>query len=119
MTHAQFAGILTAALAAALVIGWRKPAWYSPAGPVTIVAVVLPTLWLLGYRYAELPVWSLPCLALGGLAPLLLTITPLRAWSDWKRMAAVAVVTAVVVSPVLIWGVITSIKAAGEPSYGY
>jgi hypothetical protein len=34
-------------------------------------------------------------------------------------MAAVAVVTAVVVSPVLIWGVITSIKAAGEPSYGY
>lgn len=119
MTHAQFAGILAAALAAALVIGWRKPGWYSPAGPVTIVAVVLPTLWLLGYRYAELPVWSLPFLALGGLVPLLLSIGPIRSSSDWKRIAAVAVATSVVVSPVLIWGVITSIKAASEPSYGY
>lgn len=119
MTHAQFAGILTAALTAALVLGWRKPAWYSAAGPVTIAAVVLPTLWLLGYRYADLPVWSLPCLAVAGLAPWLVEKTPVRAWSDWKRLAVVSVVTVVAVSPALVWGVITSLKAASEPSYGY
>jgi hypothetical protein len=119
VTYGQFAGIFTAALVAAVVLGWWKPAWYAPSGPVLVGAVVLPMLWLLGYRYANLPVWALPILALAGLAPLIIQATTIRTWSGVKPVLAVAVVTVLVASPVLVWGVLTSIKAAAEPSYGY
>lgn len=121
MNHAQFAGILTAALGAAAVLSWLRPAWYVPAGPVIIAALVLPSLWLLGTFavYTGLPTWSLPFLALAGLAPLVTTIAPVRNWSAWKRLLLANLVTVLLVSPVLIWGVITSIKASSQPSYGY
>lgn len=120
MDHAQFAGILTAALGAAAVLSWWRPTWYAPTGPVIIAALVLPSLWLLGTFavYTGLPKWSLPLLALAGLAPLVTAITPARNWSAWKRLLLANLVTVVLVSPVLIWGVITSIKASSEPSYG-
>jgi len=121
MNHAQFAGILTAALGAAAVLSWLRPAWYVPAGPVIIAALVLPSLWLLGTFavYTGLPTWSLPFLALAGLAPLVTTIAPVRNWSAWKRLLLANLVTVLLVSPVLVWGVITSIKASSQPSYGY
>ncbi len=119
MTHAQYAGILTAALTAALVLTWWRPAWYAAAGPVTVTALVLPTLWLLGQRYADLPLWAVPLLALAGLAPLVSNLGVVRTWPAWKRVTATALATLVVVSPLLIWGVITSIKASSEPGYGY
>ena len=120
MNHAQFAGILTAALSAAAVLSWWRPTWYVPAGPVIIVALVIPSLWLLGTFavYTGLPTWSLPFLAFAGLAPLVTTIAPVRNWSAWKRVLLANLITVVLVSPVLIWGVITSIKASSEPSYG-
>jgi hypothetical protein len=119
MTHAQFAGILTAALAAALVFGWWRPAWYVPAGPVTVAALVLPALWLLGHRYADLPGWTLPFLLLAGTAPCLAALPRVGAWSAWKRVAIAVASTALIASPVLVWGVVTSIRAAAEPGYGY
>lgn len=118
-THGQYGGILTAALTAALVLSWWKPTWYAASGPVTVSALVLPTLWLLGYRYVNLPLWALPLFAVAALAPFVATIAPVRAWSDWKRLLVAVVATLVVVSPVLIWGVITSIRASAAPSYGY
>lgn len=118
LTHAQYGGILTAALVAAAVMSWWKPTWYQQSGPVTVSALVLPALWLLGQRYADLPMWTLPFLALAGLAPLVSTIAPLKTWPDWKRLLAAKLAVVVLASPVLIWGVITSIKAASEPSYG-
>lgn len=120
MNHAQFAGILTAALSAAAVLSWWRPTWYVPAGPVIIVALVLPSLWLLGTFavYTGLPTWSLPFLALAGLAPLVTTFAPVRIWPAWKRVLLANLITVVLVSPVLIWGVITSIKASSGPSYG-
>lgn len=119
MTHAQFAGILTAALTAALVLGWWRPAWYAPAGPVTVTALVLPALWLLGHRYADLPGWTLPFLLLAGTAPLLVRWPWVAGLSAWKRLVATIALTVLITSPVLIWGVVTSIKASAEPSYGY
>ncbi|HEX3134468.1 MAG TPA: hypothetical protein VHX44_12895 [Planctomycetota bacterium] len=119
MTHAQYAGILTAALTAALVLNWWRPTWYAAASPVTVAALVLPTLWILGQRYADLPLWAVPLLALATLAPLASNVGPVRTWSAWKRVAVAVVATVIVVAPVLVWGVVTSIKASSEPSYGY
>lgn len=120
LTHAQYGGILTAALVAAAVLSWWRPAWYGPAGPVTVSALVLPTLWLLAHRYADLPLWALPFLALAGLAPLAVLAAPLRTSSDWKRLLTVKLATILVASPVVVWGVITSLRAtAVESSYGY
>jgi hypothetical protein len=113
-THAQFAGILTAALTAALVLGWWKPAWVQATGPVTVTALVLPSLWVLGHWYADLPLWVLPLLAVAGLTPLVTTIARVRAWSDAKRLMITIAATLVLASPVLIWGVITSIKASSD-----
>lgn len=118
LTHAQYGGILTAALVAALIASWWKPTWYSPAGPVTVSALVLPALWLLGQRYADLPLWALPFLALAGVAPLVISIAPMNRWSDSKRVLVAKLATVVVVSPVLIWGILTTIKASSDPSYG-
>ncbi len=118
-THAQFAGILTAALTAALVLGRWRPAWYQAAGPVTVSALVLPSLWVLGHWYADLPLWVLPMLALAGLAPLIELIGSVRAWAAWKRVALVVVVTLLAASPALVWGIITSIRASAQPEYGY
>ena len=119
LTHAQYGGILTAALVAAAAVSWWKPSWYQQAGPVTVSAVVLPTLWLLGQRYADLPLWTLVFLALAGLAPLAGSLPLIRHWPEWKRLLVVILVTGVVVLPVIIWGVITSVPAASESSYGY
>jgi hypothetical protein len=119
MTHAQYAGILTAASTAALVLGWWRPAWYAPARPVTVVALVLPALWILGQRYADLPWWALPLLAIAGVAPLITASAVVRPWAAWKRVAVTVVAILVVTSPVLVWGVITSLRAAAEPGYGY
>lgn len=119
MTHAQFAGILTAALTAALVLGWWRPSWYSANGPVTVTALVLPALWLLGCRYADLPLWTLPFLGIAGFAPFIIAFARIGGWSAWKRVVIVVVATLVITSPVIIWGVVTSIRAAAEPSYGY
>jgi len=119
MTHAQYAGILTAALTTALVVNWWRPAWYASAGPVTVSAVLLPTLWLLGQRYADLPWWAIPLFALAAFAPALSTVAPVRTWPAWRRVAVTVVATLIVVSPVLVWGVVTSIRASSAPSYGY
>lgn len=119
ITHGQFAGILTAAATAALVLMWWRPTWYASAGMVTLSAVILPMLWLLGNRYADLPTWALPVLAVGGMAPLITAIAPARRWSDLQRLALVTVVAVLLVSPVLAWGVITSLRAAAESGSGY
>lgn len=119
MTHAQFAGILTAALTAALVLGWWRPAWYAAGGPVTVTALVLPALWLLGHRYADLPLWTLPFLALAGLAPLIAGLSRVNGWIEWKRVAITVAATVALTAPVVVWGVVTSIRASAEPSYGY
>jgi hypothetical protein len=121
MTHAQFAGILTAALVAAVVLVWLRPAWYVPPGVVTVSAFVLPSLWLLGSFMVlnGLPFWALPLLALTGVAPLISTIAPVRAWSAWKRIIVANLAVVLLISPVLAWGIITSIKATAQPSYGY
>jgi hypothetical protein len=118
ITHAQYAGILTAALTAMLVIGWWRPAWSDARGPVTVTALVLPAVWILSQRYADLPLWAVPLLALAGLAPVAASLGPVRGWAPWKRLAATVVAILVVTAPVVIWGVITSIRAAAEPSYG-
>ena len=121
MNHAQFAGILTAALTAATILSWWRPAWYAVGGPVTVTLLILPALWLLGTYavYTGLPVWALPFLAAAGLTPLLITVTSARNWSPWKRVLLANAVTVLLLLPVLVPGVIGSIKAAAEPIYGY
>jgi hypothetical protein len=121
MTHAQFAGVLTAALAAAAVLVWFRPAWYAPAGVVTVTTYVLPSLWLLGSFMVlkGLPLWGLPFLALAGVAPLITIISPVRGWAAWKRIVVANLAVVVLASPVVTWGVITSIRATAQPSYGY
>ncbi len=116
ITHAQFAGILTAALTAALVLNWWRPASHSPTAVVTVVALVLPSLWLLGYRYANLPGWALPLLGAASLAPFIADFG-CRSWAPWKRIVLTVIVILVIVSPVLAWGVITSIEAADKMGY--
>ena len=119
LTHAQYSGILTTALTAALVIAWWRPSWINSQGIVTVIALILPTLWLLSNRYSNLPNWALPLLALAGLAPLIAMGNPVRHWSEWKRLAITVAVLATVLLPVVIWGVVTSLRATAEPSYGY
>jgi hypothetical protein len=121
MNHAQFAGILTAALTAAAVLSWWRPAWYAASGPATVTLLILPALWLLGTYavHTGLPVWALPFLAAAGLAPWLITTTPARDWSPWKRLVLANAITALLLLPVVVPGVVGSIKAAAEPSYGY
>ena len=119
LTHAQYSVIFTAALMAALVIVWWRPKWYNPQGLVMVAALILPTLWLLSNRYSNLPIWALPLLALAGLAPLIVWCGPIRKWSEWKRLAIMVAIIGIVLSPVVWWGVVTSIRAAAEPSYGY
>ena len=119
MTHAQFAGILTAALSAALVLGWWRPAWYAASGPVTVTTLVLPSLWLLGCRYADLPLWTLPFLISAGTVPALAGLPWMEKSPAWQRMAMVVTGTLVLTAPVIVWGVVTSIRAAAEPGYGY
>jgi hypothetical protein len=119
LTHAQYSGILTAALTAALVIAWWRPSWFNAQGMVTVVALILPTLWLLSNRYSNLPNWALPLLALAGLAPLIAMIAPMRNWSEWKRLATTIAVLGILLLPVVAWGVVTSMRATSEPSYGY
>lgn len=119
LTHAQYSGIFTAALTAALVIVWWRPSWYNPQGLVMVAALILPTLWLLSNRYSNLPIWALPLLALAGLAPLVVWYGPIRKWSEWKRLAIMVAIIGMVLSPVVGWGVVTSLRAAAEPSYGY
>lgn len=119
LTHAQYSGILTAALTAALVIAWWRPNWFNAQGMVTVVALILPTLWLLSNRYSNLPNWTLPLLALAGLAPFITILNPVRHWSEWKRLATTLAILGTLLLPVIIWGVVTSIRATAEPSYGY
>jgi hypothetical protein len=120
LTHAQFAGILVAALGAALVVCWWRPAWWGDRTAVTVVALVLPALWLLGRFYADLPGWAVVLLALSGLAPWVGAHPAVRARAAWQRLAIVAGVALVLAAPVLAWGAVTSARAAGaQPEYGY
>jgi hypothetical protein len=119
LTHAQYSGILTAALTAALVIAWWRPNWFNAQGMVTVIALILPTLWLLSNRYSNLPNWTLPLLALAGLAPFITILNPVRHWSEWKRLATTLAILGTLLLPVIIWGVVTSMRATAEPSYGY
>jgi hypothetical protein len=119
LVHAQFALIALLAMAVAMVAGWWRPAWYASAGPVTVLAVVLPMVWVLGERYASLPLWCLPLLGLAGLAPLVATLPRTRAWAAWKRLALTQAVLLLVLSPVLVAGIRLTIQMLKEPSYGY
>lgn len=119
LEHAQYAGILMGALVAAAVLSWWRPSWYSAAGPVTVAAVVLPMVWVLGERYASLPLWALPVLAFAGMAPLVVTTSRLHSLAAWKRIAITQLVLLVLVSPVVIAGVHLTIQMLKEPSYGY
>lgn len=119
MEHAQYAGILMGALVAAAVLSWWRPSWYSAPGPVTVSAVVLPMVWVLGERYASLPFWALPVLAVAGLAPLAVTVSRLRSLAAWKRIAITQVVLVALVSPVVIAGIRLTIQMLNEPGYGY
>lgn len=120
MTHGQFAGMLAAALGVVMTLSWLRSEWWSDAGAATVAGLVLPALWLLGIFYLDLPRWAPPLLALAGCAPWLAAIPALRARAPWQRLALVAFVSALAAAPVLIAGVLASLKAAdggGGPSY--
>jgi hypothetical protein len=54
-----------------------------------------------------------------GLAPLITIINPVRHWPEWKRLATTVAILGTLLLPVIIWGVVTSLRATAEPSYGY
>jgi hypothetical protein len=117
MTHAQFAGIATAALSAAAVLSWWKPTWYHAASAVTVSAFFFPALMLLGHYYANLPSWTLPFLALAGVAPLVTANEKIRSLAAWKRIGIAVSVIMLITAPVIIWGVVTSARAASSAGY--
>jgi hypothetical protein len=119
LTHAQYAGVLAGALVAATALTAIKPQWWRDQSMVIVSAFILPSLWLLGCFYADLTYWAPPLLAVAGLAPWLIEHPRLRSLVAWKQMLVVAVIIGVIVSPIIIWGVITSIRAAGQQTYGY
>jgi hypothetical protein len=117
LTHAQYAGVLAGALVTATALTAIKPQWWRDQSMVIVSAFILPSLWLLGRFYVVLPYWAPPLLA--GLVPWLIEHQRLRSLVAWKKLLVVAVIIGVIVSPIIIWGVITSIRAAGQQTHGY
>lgn len=118
MVHGQFAGMIAAALGVVMVLVWCRTSFWSDAGPATVVGLVLPALWVLGIFYLDLPRWAPPVLALAGCAPWLVAIPIVRGWSGWQRLLLVVVASALAAAPVLITGVLASLKASSSgPSY--
>jgi len=117
--HAQLAGIVTAALVTIGVLTSLRPAWLIDRSIVMIVAMLLPALWILGVRYADLPVWGAGILAITGLVPWITASTRLAMRPAWQRLVVQTLAMLVVSSPVIVWGVVTTMRAMTEPEYGY
>ncbi len=119
LLHAQLAGIVTAILVTIGVFTRLRPSWLMDRTVVTVVAMLLPALWILGVRYADLPIWGAGVLAVTGLVPWLTASARLAARPAWQRLAIQVVAMFVVSSPIIVWGVVTTLRAMSESEYGY
>ena len=100
---AQLGLALTASLAGSLVVAWWAPSLPPARGIATVVGVLLPGTWLLGYFYAEVPAASavllaaaLPVAALGQVRPVRERLRPWQAFA-LRALVVLGLVTAAVV----------------------
>jgi hypothetical protein len=76
--YGQLGLALTASLAGSLAAACWAPSLLPPRGLATVVGVVLPGLWLLGYFYAEVPAASAALLAAALPVAALVLVRPVR-----------------------------------------
>ncbi len=119
MVHAQLAGIVTAMLVTSVIVAWLRPAWLSDRSLVTVTAFVLPALMLLGVYYADLPYWCAILLLTVGACPVVITSKLNERFSPLQRLLLQLGAQVVVAAPVIVWGIVTTMRAMAEPDYGY
>ena len=116
MRYPLFGGVLCSGLGVALVAVWWRGAWFSVTNLATAAALLIPLLWYFGVYLSDLPLWSVPLLSAAGATAWLGSLGRLRSAEPWKRLLVVALASALVVAPVLIYGVVQSIR---DSSPGY
>jgi hypothetical protein len=113
-TQAQVVGILGLALAVLALMHWLGGMSRIGAASVAVAAgIFLPMWWILGVTMSDLPRWAPPLFMIAGASSALTAMPVMARQSGWKRIACVALVSFVVVAPVLICGVMASMHQAG------
>jgi hypothetical protein len=119
-TYAQLVGLIAFPTAVVGVVTWWRGSSSAAATSLALaLAVLLPMWWVLATTMAALPPWAPVLLALSGGAGVVAGLPGLRAGAPWKRIVCIALAAIVVVSPVLVWGVITSIRMSSAGGDGY
>ncbi len=114
-TYAQLAGMIAfPTVAVAVMTWWRGRSTAAAASLALALAVLLPMWWILATTMAELPRWAPFLLALRGGASALAALPRVRAWAPWRRNVCIAAAAAVVVAPVLVWGVVQSLRMSAS-----
>jgi hypothetical protein len=118
-TYAQLVGLIAFPTAVVTVLAWWRGSSTAAAASLALaLAVLLPMWWILAATMAQLPRWAPVLLALSGATGALAAHPRLQAWAPWKRIACIAALATVLVAPVLVWGVIQSIRMSAS-SDGY
>jgi hypothetical protein len=112
--YGQLGLALTASLAGSLAAACWTPSLLPPRGLATVVGVLLPGLWLLGYFYAEVPAASAALLAAALPAAALVQVRPVR--ERLRPWQAVLVGVLVLLVPVTV-AVVTAFTASPPDPY--
>jgi hypothetical protein len=93
---------------------WRGSSTAAATSLALALAVLLPMWWILSTTMAELPRWAPFLLALSGATSALAALPRLRAWAPWQRIVCIAAAATVLVAPVLVWGVVQSMRMSAS-----
>lgn len=120
-TYAQLVALIAFPTVAVAVMTWWRGSSTAAAVSLAVgLAVLLPMWWILSATMAALPYWAPFLLALSGGAGALAALPRLRAWAPWQRIVCIAAAAFVLVAPVLVWGVVQSMRmsaSAGADGY--
>jgi hypothetical protein len=120
LTYAQHIGIIALIMAVLAVFAWSgRLAQAGSRSVARMLAVILPGWWILSTTMSDLPRWGLPLLGLAGAASWLGAIPFVAALAPWKRTLLVGVLAALIVAPLMAWGVIQSLHQAQGHGDGY
>jgi hypothetical protein len=120
LTYAQHIGIIALIMVVMVVMAWlRGMTQQVSRGLARVLAVILPSWWILSTTMSDLPVWGLPLLAGAGASAWVGTIPAVASWAPWKRVVLVGFIAVMVVSPLMGWGIIQSLHQAHGSGEGY
>jgi hypothetical protein len=119
-TYAQLVGLVAFPTAVvAVVTWWRGSSTAAAASLALALAVLLPMWWILSTTMSGLPHWAPVLLALSGATGALAALPRLRARPPWQRIVCIAAAATVLVAPVLVWGVVQTIRMSASGGDGY